>query len=160
MVNYSLDFKKDYDSKIIDVYTDGSYSNQAQVGAWAIWSKDFTDSGVLPYRSSSGYCEMYAVYEALVYTRFGYDMVNIHTDSTYVISHCERKIYEYAKNDWKPNGSRKSIPNEDLLKEVYDMLKDMNVMFYKVKSHKNKHNILVDRLANRKQREWIYWNKK
>ena len=159
MTEYSLAFRKDFDPKMIDVYTDGSYSNQAKVGAWAVWSKDFIDSGVLPYKSSSGYCEMYAVYEALMYTRFGYDIVNIHTDSTYVIIHCERKIYEYADNNWRHSKNRK-IKNLELLKEVYFLLKDMDVRFYKVKSHKDKHNIFVDKLANRKQREWRYWNER
>jgi ribonuclease HI len=61
----------------------------------------------------------------------------IHTDSMYIINSITEWAKNWEKNDWKKSDG-KTIQNEELIKKLYYLSKNLNVEYKHVKAHKKK----------------------
>lgn len=149
----------------VRIYTDGSFSNNYNIGSWAIViceeRKVRTYSGIVR-NGSNNQMELKAINEALAFSFLkNYNDVEIFTDSAYVINNIERQTYkEWERNNWK-NVKGENIKN---YKEWIEFIKykiifdknNINVKFTKVKSHSNNSfNNLADREAKAKIQNYL-----
>lgn len=152
--------------KAIEVYTDGSYHPQKDIGAWA--SKIIGDfekviTGV-KNGTSQHEMELLAVINSLDYIKKAYTMavsIKIYTDSEYVLNLLPRKKNLQSKKFLTKAG--KPIRNrEGIIKfyEIEENFRDLRIM--KVASHQKQgiskatdHNRMVDKLSRKILREEI-----
>ena len=120
----------------VRIYTDGSFSNNYNIGSWAIViceeRKIRTYSGIVR-NGSNNQMELKAINEALAFSFLkNYNDVEIFTDSAYVINNIERQTYkEWEVNNWK-NVKGENIKN---YKEWMEFIK------YKIIFKKNNINV-------------------
>ncbi|SMC02407.1 ribonuclease HI [Sulfobacillus thermosulfidooxidans DSM 9293] len=133
------------------VYTDGACANnQAPGGQPGGWACVFVDGpsyfGAEP-RTTNNRMEMTAVIEALKHTPKGAD-VTIFSDSAYVINAFKQNWFaNWEKRGWK-NAKGQPVENQDLWRQMLDLVKDRQVNWTKVKGHAgNEYNEMADRLA-------------
>lgn len=91
--------------------------------------------------------EITAVIEGLKQLKFSCD-VEIYSDSAYVINAFNQGwIYNWLKNNWQTSG-KETVKNKELWQELYNLIKQHNVKFIKVKGHSdNEYNNRCDELA-------------
>lgn len=91
--------------------------------------------------------EITAVIEGLKLLKYKCE-VEIYSDSAYVVNAFNNKwIYGWMKNNWI-NSSKEPVKNKELWQELYDLVKQHEVKFIKVKGHSdNKYNNRCDELA-------------
>ena len=132
----------------LEVHVDGSCNHQNNIGAWAIVSNSFSESGIIE-ADNIGHVELYAVYKALLKVQGCYGKVIIYTDSQYVYSNVNWKCKEYESLGWKSKGWRKRIPNKRLLQKIVPLMKT-NIRVEKINRRNNK---CADNLARKTMKE-------
>lgn len=133
--------------KSIYIYTDGACSgnqNSTNLGGWG---------AVLMYKghkkelyggeknTTNNRMEMTALLEALrSITKDGF-VINIFSDSSYLIDCFTKKWYiNWEKNGWK-NSAKKDVENKDLWVELLkEVRKYSHINFYRIKGHLNINN--------------------
>lgn len=152
-------------SRLLEFYTDGSYSSKTEMGGWAaICLEDdmIIDerSGYEPY-STNNRMEITAalsVFENIDTIQTTNTAVKIYMDSAYVSNMFNQGWYKtWLKNGWK-TADKQDVKNQDLLRRLislYIKLKDrFNIEIIKVAGHTgNKWNTYVDALAVRSRKE-------
>lgn len=153
-------------TKTFEVYTDGSYHPQKDVGTWA--SKIIGDSEKLISGIKNGTSqhemELLAVINSLDYLNKFYDYpvhIKIYTDSEYVLKLLSRKKRLQSNNFQTKAG--KPIRNLEIIKKFYEMEKNLHdITIIKVAGHqkqgvsnKSDQNRLVDKLSRKMLRQEI-----
>lgn len=143
----------------MEIYTDGACTlNKVNgnyehgPGGWAFVAIDdngeiiHTENGGSPSTTNNEQ-ELMAIYRALDYAKKQEDVV-IYSDSAYCINIFTQWAAAWERNGWTRGKKHEPILNLELIKNIYYLLKDMNVTFVKVKGHaSNKYNCYVDSLA-------------
>jgi ribonuclease HI len=153
-------------TKTFEVYTDGSYHPQKDVGTWA--SKIIADSEKLISGIKNGTSqhemELLAVINSLDYLNKFYDYpahIKIYTDSEYVLKLLSRKKRLQSNNFQTKAG--KPIRNLEIIKKFYDIEERLHyISFVKVESHQKRgvsketdNNRVVDRLSRKMLRQEV-----
>lgn len=132
------------------IYTDGACSGNPGPGGWGT---------ILKYKNVkkeiSGYMEnttnnimeITAVIEGLKLLKYECE-VEIYSDSAYVVNAFNNHWIEgWRKKNWI-NSSKEPVKNKELWQELYNLTKQHNVKFIKVKGHSdNEYNNRCDELA-------------
>jgi ribonuclease HI len=140
---------------VITLYTDGACSGNPGPGGWA-WA--VAPDGE-PHASggervtTNQRMELYAVIDALRAMEAaagsgGAGEIEVVSDSTYVVN-CFRDRWwvRWQANGWK-NAKKQPVANDDLWRELVDLVNRLGVRFRWVKGHSgDRLNDLVDRLA-------------
>ena len=132
------------------IYTDGACSGNPGPGGWGavLMFKDIKKeiSGHAK-DTTNNIMELTAVIEALKILKYTC-VVDLYSDSAYVVNAFNQKwIYGWIKNGWK-NSSKEPVKNKELWQELYDLTKQHEVTFIKVKGHSNNEfNNRCDELA-------------
>lgn len=141
------------------IYCDGAatmkkigdeYQRQAGGWAWAEFSEDgecvVSNSGNEP-NTTNNRMELMAVYQALVHYN-GQKNIILHCDSAYVINIFTNWITNWERNNWTRGKKHEPIENIDLIKDIYNLIKNNMVTFVKVSGHSSDScNNFVDQLA-------------
>ena len=132
------------------IYTDGACSGNPGPGGWgAILMYKGTAkeiSGGNP-ETTNNIMEMTAVIEGLKMLKYKCE-VEIYSDSAYVVNAFNNNwIYGWMKKNWI-NSSKEPVKNKELWQELYNLTKQHEVKFIKVKGHSdNEYNNRCDELA-------------
>jgi ribonuclease HI len=140
---------------VITVYTDGACSGNPGPGGWA-WAlaPDGEPHAAGGERVTTNQrMELYAVIDALRRLEAaggpdGPGEIEVVSDSTYVVN-CFRDRWwvRWQANGWK-NSKKQPVANDDLWRELVDLVNRLDVRFRWVKGHSgDRLNDLVDRLA-------------
>lgn len=136
-------------------YTDGSTTGNGTKDCKASWAvlavndKQLSAAGFVEYhRKSSQVAEITAVLKACeIATKNNFKRIVIATDSRYVANAMEKWISTWKVNDWKDN-KRKSVVNQELLKQLAEYQEKLQIKSFHVKAHCNDmYNIQVDAMA-------------
>lgn len=128
----------------LEIYADGSCNHQNNIGAWAIVSNNFSESGIIK-SDNIGYVELYAIYMALLKLQEYTGPVIIYTDSQYAYSNINWKAKEYGSVGWKSKSWRKRIPNKELLQKILSLVNGKEITVKKINRKSNK----ADKLAKK-----------
>ena len=147
----------------IEVYTDGSYDNTTNKGAWAaivfFEDKKTVLSGKIA-GSTHNRMEITAVIEAISFIKSHYqdhvESIQIFSDSQYVIGLPARQVKLQSQDFFTKKG--KTLNNTDLIVSLFEALTAFPIILTKVKAHQKKtdtenHNIEVDKLCRKLMRE-------
>lgn len=132
------------------IYTDGACSGNPGPGGWGT---------ILMYRdvekeisggsesTTNNIMELTAVIKGLKMLKYKCE-VEIYSDSAYVVNAFNNNWIEgWIKKGWI-NSSKESVKNKELWQELYNLVKQHDVKFIKVKGHSdNKYNNRCDELA-------------
>lgn len=133
--------------KVVNIYTDGGCSNnqnKKNIGGYGIVleyngaTKEIHDG---EKNTTNNIMEMKAVLYGLKALKKRDLIVNIYSDSSYVINCLKEKWYiNWQKNGWK-TASKKDVENQELWKELIEEIKKFpNINFYRAKGHLNLNN--------------------
>ena len=136
--------------KVLRIYTDGGCSgNQSDenLGGWG---------AILEYgpavkelygsepNTTNNRMEMTALLEAFRAIKKEGQLIQVFSDSSYLMDCFRKKWYEnWQKNGWK-NAQKKPVENQDLWKELLPYLEQHDIRFYRVKGHVNLQSQSVD----------------
>ena len=133
------------------VYTDGACSqNGTWDGGWCF--KAISNCGTVYIESNfeenttNNRMELLAFLKGLEFIQRSNEIPSIiYTDSAYISNCFPQKWYiNWEKNNWK-TASKQPVKNQDLWKEIINLVKLLNPTILKVKGHSdNKHNSEVD----------------
>lgn len=148
----------------IEIYTDGSCHTQFKTGGWAaivIYEGEESILEGIEQDTTHNRMELTAVLKSLEYIaekQFSYEMINIFTDSQYVVQIEKRKEKLKAKEFRTKSG--KDIQNKDLVFDLIDLIESLPVNFIKVKAHLKKTGLRninreVDKLSRKIVRDYI-----
>ena len=131
------------------IYVDASYQRQNDIGSWAVVTEYSQYSGVIEENNlHSFYCELYAVYQALLIAQ-QHDDVVIYCDNRGVVKMLNRETDEFTQ---LIDYSKKRDSN--FLHEVYYFYQDNpNVKIRKIPREDNK---IADRVARNMLYKAIY----
>ncbi len=152
------------EEKDIDVYIDGSCINNGKMNAKAGYGVFFThddvrnESNVVEGKQTNNTGELTAMIRALEILKKEIEdkrIINIYTDSEYVMKCSGSYGEKLAKNNWKTKED-KIPPNLKLLQKIYDLYhaNKKHINIHHIKAHTNLHdkhsigNSHADRLAN------------
>ena len=131
------------------IYVDASYQRQNDVGSWAVVTEDKQYSGLIDAPNlHSFYCELYAVYQALLISK-QYDDVVIYCDNRGVVKILNRETDEVTQFiDY----SKKRDSN--FLHKVYYLYQDNpHIKIRKIHRSENK---IADRVARNMLYKGVY----
>lgn len=132
------------------IYTDGACSGNPGPGGWGtiLMYKNVKKeiSGYME-NTTNNIMEITAVIEGLKLLKYECE-VEIYSDSAYVINAFNNHWIEgWRKKNWI-NSSKEPVKNKELWQELYNLTKQHNVKFIKVKGHSdNEYNNRCDELA-------------
>jgi ribonuclease HI len=150
--------------KVIDIYTDGSCNPKFKLGGWAafifIQGKKTVLNGK-EFNTTHNRMELQAAIKSIEFVRNQsekFDMINIYTDSQYLVRLKERKM-RLKDSDFMTKKDI-MIQNQDLVKKIISFLDAMDIVFIKVTAHQKKtteqnFNRDVDRLSRNIVRQYI-----
>lgn len=135
--------------KII-IYTDGACSGNPGPGGWGAIlmykgvSKEISGGDS---ETTNNIMEMTAVIEGLKMLKYKCE-VEVYSDSAYVVNAFNNHWIEgWIKKNWI-NSSKEPVKNKELWQELYNLTKQHDVKFIKVKGHSdNEYNNRCDELA-------------
>ena len=137
----------------LSIFTDGACSNNGKKGSKAgigvyIPSSNTHVSKRLPeYELQTNQrAELRAILQGIKLVNYKY--IEICTDSMYSIQCFEKWIYNWIGNGWK-TATGKPVQHQDILMEIYDILKDRDVKWTHIRSHKKEP---ID------EEQKFYWN--
>ena len=132
------------------IYTDGACSGNPGPGGWGtiLMYKDIKkeiNGGVK--QTTNNIMEITAVIEGLKMLKYKCE-VEIYSDSAYVVNAFNNHWIEgWMKENWI-NSSKEPVKNKELWQELYNLVKQHEVKFIKVKGHSdNEYNNRCDELA-------------
>ena len=132
------------------IYTDGAWSGNPGPGGWGtiLMYKNVKKeiSGYME-NTTNNIMEITAVIEGLKLLKYECE-VEIYSDSAYVVNAFNNHWIEgWRKKNWI-NSSKEPVKNKELWQELYNLTKQHNVKFIKVKGHSdNEYNNRCDELA-------------
>ena len=132
------------------IYTDGACSGNPGPGGWGtiLMYKDTAKeiSGYMK-NTTNNIMEITAVIEGLKMLKYKCN-VEIYSDSAYVVNAFNNHWIEgWIKKNWV-NSSKEPVKNKELWQELYNLTKQHEVKFIKVKGHSdNEFNNRCDELA-------------
>lgn len=132
------------------IYTDGACSGNPGPGGWGtiLMYKNVKKeiSGHME-NTTNNIMEITAVMEGLKLLKYECE-VEIYSDSAYVVNAFNNHWIEgWRKKNWI-NSSKEPVKNKELWQELYNLTKQHNVKFIKVKGHSdNEYNNRCDELA-------------
>ena len=132
------------------IYTDGACSGNPGPGGWGtiLMYKNVKKeiSGYME-NTTNNIMEITAVIEGLKLLKYECE-VEIYSDSAYVVKAFNNHWIEgWRKKNWI-NSSKEPVKNKELWQELYNLTKQHNVKFIKVKGHSdNEYNNRCDELA-------------
>lgn len=132
------------------IYTDGACSGNPGPGGWGtiLMYKNVKKeiSGYME-NTTNNIMEITAVIEGLKLLKYECE-VEIYSDSAYVVNAFNNHWIEgWRKKNWI-NSSKEPVKNKELWQELYNLTKQHNVKFIKVKGHSdNAYNNRCDELA-------------
>jgi ribonuclease HI len=147
----------------MNIFTDGSTLNnqcvEKRVGGMGVFFGDNDTRNIskrMKKNATNQRAELKACILALRKCK-SEEVINIYTDSKYVIGCMTEWISNWIKNDWKKSDG-KEIKNLDLIKKLYSLFSKKNITFYHVKAHQKKPsepekyniwygNMMADKLA-------------
>lgn len=134
----------------IIIYTDGACSGNPGPGGWGtilMYKDKRKEISGGKKETTNNVMELTAVIEGLKQLKYKCS-VEIYSDSAYVVNAFNQKwIYGWIKNGWKTS-SKEPVKNQELWKELYQLTKQHEVTFIKVKGHAdNEYNNRCDELA-------------
>ena len=139
------------------IYTDGACSGNPGPGGWGAtlqWNSHYKEIFGYELETTNNRMEITAAIEALNILKKPCN-VTIYTDSKYLQLGITEWIHKWVKNNWR-KGDHKPIKNIDLWQNLYDKLKQHEIMWEWVKGHANNDgNIAADRLAVKGKEEAI-----
>lgn len=133
------------------IYTDGACSGNPGPGGWGtiLMYKNVKKeiSGYME-NTTNNIMEITAVIEGLKLLKYECE-VEIYSDSAYVVNAFNNHWIEgWRKKNWI-NSSKEPVKNKELWQELYNLTKQHNVKFIKVKGHSdNEYNNRCDELAH------------
>ena len=137
--------------KTVNIYTDGACRGNPGVGGWGVLI-EFGDTrkeyfgGEL--NTTNNQMELRAAIEGLKALKEPC-IVNLTTDSKYVMQGITSWIDTWKKNNWK-SSSKKDVKNKDLWVELDKYVEIHNVKWLWVKGHSgHEQNEIADQLANK-----------
>ena len=129
-------------------YVDACCCHQANKFSWAVIGENIRKGGsVTQERINTGYCELYAVYQALQFVKKKDSTITIFCDNNFVVSilNRSRKSFEWSMK------YRKYRIDKDFIRKVYDLYHNCeNVLVMKINRKDNK---MADKLA-RSFKDW------
>lgn len=137
-------------NKDVIIYTDGACSGNPGPGGWGtiLMYKDIKKeiSGNSP-NTTNNIMEMTAVIEGLKLLKEPCN-VEIYSDSAYVVNAFSQGwIYNWLKKNWQTS-NKEPVKNKELWIKLYELVKQHDVKFIKVKGHSdNEFNNRCDELA-------------
>lgn len=147
---------------ILRIYTDGACSgnqNEENVGGWGA-VLEYGDAqkelhgGEL--NTTNNRMELTAVIEAFKALKKDGQTIEVFSDSSYVMNCFREKWYEgWEKNGWK-NSAKKDVENQDLWKELLELVRKHEVSFYRVKGHVNLNSKVTD--FDKLYEKFLEWN--
>jgi len=132
------------------IYTDGACSGNPGPGGWGtiLMYKDVKKeiSGGVKH-TTNNIMEITAVIEGLKMLKYKCE-VEIYSDSAYVVNAFNNHWIEgWLKKNWI-NSNKEPVKNKELWQELYNLVKQHEVKFIKVKGHSdNEYNNRCDELA-------------
>lgn len=132
------------------IYTDGACSGNPGPGGWGtiLMYKNVKKeiSGYME-NTTNNIMEITAVMEGLKLLKYECE-VEIYSDSAYVVNAFNNHWIEgWRKKNWI-NSSKEPVKNKELWQKLYNLTKQHNVKFIKVKGHSdNEYNNRCDELA-------------
>jgi ribonuclease HI len=128
--------------KEINIYTDGACAdNQSKnnIGGWGAileYSGHMKELHGGAVNTTNNRMEMTAVIEAFRALKSKDLILNVYSDSAYIVNCFNDKWYvNWKKNNWK-NSQKKSVENKDLWEDLIALFEGFTkVNFYKVKGH-------------------------
>lgn len=126
---------------ILRIYTDGGCAGNQErtnLGGWGALL-EFGEHkkelwGAEP-NTTNNRMELTAVIEAFKALKKEGQVIEVFSDSSYIANCFREKWYEsWEKNNWK-NAARKPVENQELWKELLDLVRKHDVKFYRVKGH-------------------------
>ncbi|MCT4607059.1 MAG: ribonuclease HI [Marinisporobacter sp.] len=130
--------------KMINIYTDGACSgnqNENNIGGWGA-TLEYGEHKRELYggekNTTNNRMEMTALLESLKALKKGDLIINIFSDSSYLIDCFTKKWYvKWQMNGWV-TASKTPVENKDLWEELLEEInKHKNIHFYRVKGHLN-----------------------
>ena len=137
--------------KII-IYTDGSCLWNPWNGWWCALLK-FNDKEKIisgwKKQTTNNQMELTALIKALEQLKTDKHLVEIWTDSKYVLDGITKWIKNWRNNNWK-TANKKDVKNKELWMQLDNLMQKYNTKIYWVKAHAdNKYNNLVDEIARK-----------
>lgn len=134
----------------VTIYTDGACSGNPGPGGWGailMYQENKKEISGGKKNTTNNEMELTAVIEALKMLKFPCQ-VDLYSDSAYVVNaFLQNWIGNWVKNNWKTS-SKEPVKNQELWKELYELIKTHQVKFIKVKGHSdNEFNNRCDELA-------------
>ena len=148
--------------KVINIYTDGACSgnqHDENIGGWGAileygpHKKELYDGAI---NTTNNKMEFLAVAKSLsTLTKEG-QIINIYSDSSYLVECFTKKWYvKWQSNGWI-NSQKKPVENKDLWVSILDSVSKHNVVnFYRVKGHININN---NSEVNKWYKKFVGWN--
>lgn len=132
------------------IYTDGACSGNPGPGGWGtilIYKNVKKEISGYMENTTNNIMEITAVIEGLKLLKYECE-VEIYSDSAYVVNAFNNHWIEgWRKKNWI-NSSKEPVKNKELWQELYDLTKQHDVKFIKVKGHSdNEYNNRCDELA-------------
>ncbi len=135
--------------KEISIYTDGACSGNPGPGGWGavlIYNNKEKHLFGPETNTTNNRMELMAVIKSLNSLKEPC-LINLYTDSKYVMEGATKWIHGWIKNGWK-NASKKPVKNDDLWKDLLDAMNPHKINWNWVKGHDgNKYNEIADQLA-------------
>lgn len=136
--------------KEVIVYTDGACSGNPGPGGWGailMFGDHKKELSGGEKETTNNRMELQAAIEALKALKEPCK-VKLHSDSAYLVNCFHQGWYKgWIKNGWK-NSKKQPVENQDLWKEILDLMKIHQVEYIKVKGHAdNEYNNRCDELA-------------
>ncbi len=132
------------------IYTDGACSGNPGPGGWGsilMYKDNKKEIFGAKKNTTNNVMELTAVIEALKLLKYKCK-TKVYSDSAYVVNAFNQNwIYGWIKKGWV-NSSKEPVKNKELWQELYELTKQHEVEFIKVKGHSdNVYNNRCDELA-------------
>ena len=146
------------------MYTDGSCHTQLRLGAWAAIIINGNEQKILTGTTTDTThqrMELTAAIEAIKFVQFHYPAttaIDLISDSQYVVD-LPGRMQKLAAANYKTKQG-KAIQNASLVQQLFQLYKNSNINFTKIKAHLKKtglddYNIGVDKLCRKLVREKV-----
>lgn len=148
--------------KTLFIHTDGACSgnqNETNIGGWGAileYGKHTKEIYGGEINTTNNRMEMKALVNALKAIKKDNQTIFAFSDSSYLINCFREKWYEkWYKNNWK-TANKKDVENQDLWKDLLNLIQHHNISFFRVKGHVNLESDRtdVDSLYNK----FLEWN--
>ena len=137
--------------KTVNIYTDGACRGNPGVGGWGVlieyenYNKEMFGGEKI---TTNNQMELMAAIQGLK-ALSEKCIVNLTTDSKYVMDGINSWIINWKKNNWK-NSQKQNVKNKDLWIQLDKLNSQHDVKWYWVKGHSgHPQNELADQLANK-----------